>query len=282
MISERPNNPRGRNCLRNAPGFMQRQSAFIHAVRHQHIAHAANRLQVERQLGVFLDLAAQARHLHVDGSLQRHTQPGAKIAARKRMPGMGGEQLQQRGFAAGQLHRLAVAGEARGARIEQRRPPSSPAGCRRLPAARRGATAAQPQQQLARLKRLGQIIVDAQFQAGDAVGGLAPRGQHQDRHGGLPRTDVARSRPDSPGIITSRSGGRTPCPSSGRGPRRRPGGADAEAVGGQIALQQGAQPLVIVHHQQMGLVRTQAGNSWLPCPAVEKALPPLRFSRPPC
>ncbi len=80
-----------------------------------------------------------------------------------------------------------------------------------------------PQQQFARLERLGQIIVHAQFQPGDAVGGFAPRRQHQDGNLRSRRApiwpDPARIRPASshPG-----SGGRRPCFSSGRGPRRRP------------------------------------------------------------
>ena len=40
---------------------------------------------------------------------------------------------------------------------------------------------AQPRQQLARLERLGQVVVGAQLEADDAVHGVAARGQHQDR-----------------------------------------------------------------------------------------------------
>src|SRR6266702_8511078 len=87
MISERPNSPRGKKCLSVKPSA---------TIGNEHIANPAYRLQVQRQLGVFLDLAAQARHLHVDRTLQRHIQPLAQFAAAEGPPGMGGEQLQQR------------------------------------------------------------------------------------------------------------------------------------------------------------------------------------------
>ena len=48
----------------------------------------------------------------------------------------------------------------------------------------------QPRQQLARLERLGQIVVGAEFEPDDAVHGVAARGQHQDRRR-RPRADAA-------------------------------------------------------------------------------------------
>ena len=48
----------------------------------------------------------------------------------------------------------------------------------------------QPQQQLARLEGLGDIVVDAGLQALDAVLGLGPGGQHADRNVG-DRLEVA-------------------------------------------------------------------------------------------
>ena len=45
-----------------------------------------------------------------------------------------------------------------------------------------------PGQQFARLEGLGQVVVGADLQTHDAVGGLTPRREHQDRHrGGCPR-----------------------------------------------------------------------------------------------
>ena len=55
---------------------------------------------------------------------------------------------------------------------------------------RRGAAqqCSHPGQQFARLEGLGQVVVGADLQADDAIGGLAPRREHQDRHrGGRPR-----------------------------------------------------------------------------------------------
>src|SRR5215469_6336940 len=105
MISERPNSPRGKKRLMKRPGA-KRGSIFLSiAVRHQDVANTANGLQVERQLGVFLDLAAKTCHLHIDGTLQRHAQAGAKIAAGKRLSRIGGEKLQQRRFRTGEFHR---------------------------------------------------------------------------------------------------------------------------------------------------------------------------------
>ena len=49
-------------------------------------------------------------------------------------------------------------------------------------AAQHGADA---RQQFARVERLGHVVVGAEFQADDAVGLLAHRGQHDDRHVGL-------------------------------------------------------------------------------------------------
>jgi len=40
----------------------------------------------------------------------------------------------------------------------------------------------EPRQQLARVERLGQIIIGAEFEPDNPVGVLAARGQHQDRH----------------------------------------------------------------------------------------------------
>src|SRR4051812_4191571 len=85
MISERPNNPRGRKRFRESASG---------TIWDQHIANSANRLQVQRQLGVFLDLAAQARHLNIDRAFQRNIQPLAQFRAAEGAPRMGGEKLQ--------------------------------------------------------------------------------------------------------------------------------------------------------------------------------------------
>ena len=69
------------------------------------------------------------------------------------------------------------------------------------------------------------------------------------------------------------------------------GGADAKPVAGQIALQQGAQPLIVIHHQQMRVVERGFARAMpMDVPVVMAAIPApakmhvrlLRFSRPPC
>src|SRR5215813_1880225 len=107
MISERPNSPRGRARLTRPP----RASGDV--VWDEDIADTAHGLKVEGKLGVFLDLAAQARHLHVDRALQRHAEPRAEIGAAEGTARIGGEELQQSGLGAGELDGLALAAQLR-------------------------------------------------------------------------------------------------------------------------------------------------------------------------
>src|ERR1700749_2212629 len=116
MISERPNNPRGKKRLMRRPGRMRSGDA----VWDKDISYAAHRLQVQRQFGVFFDLAAQARDLHVNRTLKSDTETRAKIAARESAPCIGGEKLKQCGFGTRELDRLALAAELRALRIEHR------------------------------------------------------------------------------------------------------------------------------------------------------------------
>ncbi len=53
----------------------------------------------------------------------------------------------------------------------------------------------QPQQQLARVERLGHVVIGAHFQAEDAVGRAATRGQHDHRQGGLLAQLLAQRQP---------------------------------------------------------------------------------------
>ena len=52
---------------------------------------------------------------------------------------------------------------------------------------------AQPQQQLTRLERFGDVIIDAGFETGDAIFGIGERRQHADRYGPR-RLEIARQR----------------------------------------------------------------------------------------
>ena len=86
------------------------------------------------------------------------------------------------------------------------------------PPARAAQDRAQPRQQLARLERLGQIIVGAHLQADHAVHGVAARGQHQDRRLRRLRAACGRRRA-------------RPCPAaSGRGSPRRTARASCSAM----------------------------------------------------
>src|SRR5579862_8526358 len=99
MMSERPNSPRGRARLTRPLG---RKSGDT--VGNEDVAHATHGLQIKRQFGIFLDLAAQSRDLDVDGALQRYTQPRAQIAARKSPSGICGEKLEQGSLRTRQLN----------------------------------------------------------------------------------------------------------------------------------------------------------------------------------
>src|ERR1700744_3871201 len=107
MMSDRPNRPRGNMRFRNPP----ERTVSGDTVWDKDISYASHGLQVEWQFGVFFDLPAQTRDLHIDGPFKRDAEPRAQIAARKRAAGVGGEQLKQGSLGACQFHRLALAAE---------------------------------------------------------------------------------------------------------------------------------------------------------------------------
>src|SRR5256885_10184326 len=96
MISERPNRRRGISRFSARKGCSGERSSvrlvLSNAVWDQDIADTANGLDVERKLGVFFDLAAQARDLDIDRALQLDVQPRTERGARKGPPGVGGEE----------------------------------------------------------------------------------------------------------------------------------------------------------------------------------------------
>src|SRR5579859_5982437 len=99
MMSERQKSPRGMMRLtswkgRSSAGCRSVRTSSGDAVWDQDITNTANGLQIERELGIFLDLTAKPRHLHVDRSLERHAEARAEIGARKRPAGICREQLQ--------------------------------------------------------------------------------------------------------------------------------------------------------------------------------------------
>src|SRR5258708_9290083 len=111
MISERPNSRRGISRFSARKGCSgERNSVRLvlsNAVWDQDIADTANGLDIERKLGVLFDLAAQPRDLHIHRALQLDVQPRTKSRARKCPPRIGGEELQELRFAAGELHAFA-------------------------------------------------------------------------------------------------------------------------------------------------------------------------------
>src|SRR5918993_2323937 len=145
----------------------------------QPVALAADGAQIAREGRVGLDLAAQARDLHVDGALvDGRTDALAQRLAAQHLPQPRGEHAQQRGLRVGERCALALVRELSQLLVELE-------GTERDDALRlaRGvggrAVALQhvldAQQELARLEGLAEIVVDAGLQAGDAILGVAHR-----------------------------------------------------------------------------------------------------------
>src|SRR5258706_11021775 len=113
IISERPNRRRGISRFSARSGCRGARSSvrlvLSNAVWDQDIADTANGLDVERKLGILLDLAAQPRHLHVHRAFQLNVQPRAESGARKGPPRIGSEKLQKLRLGAGELYALAGA-----------------------------------------------------------------------------------------------------------------------------------------------------------------------------
>ena len=120
-------------------------------------------------------------------------------------------------------------------------------------------------QQFLGLVGLGQIIVDARLQPAHPVARLAARGQHEDGDVGGFAQDSAKSKPFSPGIITSST---TMSIGQARQPRARLGGrsdgADAIAVAAQIRGDKLAQAPVVVDDQHMRRVVLGRGHAQPP------------------
>src|SRR5258706_8094833 len=122
MISERPNSRRGINRFSARNGCSGERSSvrlvLSNAVWDQDIADTANGLDVERKLGILLDLATQARDLHVHRAFQLDVQPRAQRGARKGPSRIGGKELQELRLGTGELHAFAGAFELAALGIE--------------------------------------------------------------------------------------------------------------------------------------------------------------------
>jgi len=129
---------------------------------------------------------------------------------------------------------------------------------------------ADAQQQFARLERLGQIVVGADLQPPDPVGGMALGGQHQDgdvgggpdRLGEIEAVLAGHHHVEDQAIEIDAFDERTRL---GRVRRR----GDAESARREIALQQATQPRIVVDDKEMRVVgcvhrqRIAAGNRTL-------------------
>ena len=158
--------------------------SFPHRSAMSSISRPPSRLQIGRIGGVLFDLAPQSIDQDIDRSLLCRAPRSRQRLARNDRAGIGAEQAKHLALAFGDADRL-VAGAQLSAL--ERECEASEAHDGRLGAADRcGPRAskhrADPQEQLARLKRLGQIVVDANFQAAYAILRFAARRQHQDWH----------------------------------------------------------------------------------------------------
>src|SRR5215813_8190275 len=137
------------------------------SIRLEDITGASDRLEIARELDVLLDLAAQPRHLHVDGAdIAAELRLLGKRLARDGGAGALDENAEQRRLGGGEMHQLGAAGELAAVEIEAEGAEADVAhdlACRRRHALQDVADA---QHQLARLERLGEIVVGAALEAG--------------------------------------------------------------------------------------------------------------------
>ncbi len=135
--------------------------------------------------------------------------------------------------------------------------------------------AADAQQQFARLEGLRQIVVGTDLEAGQAIGEVGARGQHEDRQ---LRCRPRRPRPD--GLRQFEAGlarhhhveddeveGQAFQPLAGCGGMS--GRRDAIAVVGEVARQRLADHTVIIDDEQMG--RVVLGRRWWPPAASQRS-----------
>src|SRR5262249_26646525 len=157
--------------------------AIPSSIRLEDIAGTSDRLEIARELDVLLYLAAQSRHLHVDGAdVAAELRLLGERLARDGDAGALDENAEQRRLGGGEMHELGAAGEFAAVEIEAEGAEADVAhdlACRRRHTLQDVADA---QHQLARLEGLGEIVVGAALEAGDAVLGLGHRGQEEDRH----------------------------------------------------------------------------------------------------
>jgi hypothetical protein len=170
---------RSRRCARRCQRYRTGRR-LVGAPQRERVACVAQRLDG----GERLELAAQAADDDVDGArVQLHlvaAQLVQDVVAAEHLARFARQHQQQLELRSGQVHRCALTLHAAGGRVD--REPLEVQPC--LGAVRAAGAAQhrlQARHQLARLERLGQVVVGTQLQPDDAVHHLAARGEHHDR-----------------------------------------------------------------------------------------------------
>src|SRR5580658_7876135 len=192
MMSERPKSERGSTRLNQrrwlSPGAAgwRGHAAAGRSIGLEDIAGAAHGLQIAREFGIALDLAAQPRHLDVDGPhIAAELRLLRERLARHGLAGAARQRQKQRHLGGGQMHELAAAIELAASQIEAEGAEAELAGDgARLRHALQDV--ADAQHQLARLEGLADVVVGAALKAVDAILGLGHRRQQEDWDAALP------------------------------------------------------------------------------------------------
>ncbi|RWW90478.1 hypothetical protein BHE74_00052359 [Ensete ventricosum] len=170
------------------PASANHRSLCCGAIRHKHITHAPNRLDITRLGRIRLDHPAQTGDLHVDGALQgipfATTGQVHQLVAGQRLACVHHQGLEHREFAGGQhVHFIATLELTSCQRqfVVAKRDALIFAAWRTR---HRRRLAAQycfyARHQLVRVERLGQVVISAQLQALDTAQLIALGGEHDD------------------------------------------------------------------------------------------------------
>src|SRR6516225_5452983 len=232
----------------------------------QNVAFAAHCLQIDRIGWILLDLAPEPVDLHVDGALTAILAIVlGKLVPRDSHAGALGEVAQELAFALSEADGFAAAFQLAAADVKHESAHAHLAGSGRAAAAAKHV--AHAQEKLARLERLGQIVVDAGLQPFNALLRLGTRRQHQDRDLGLAPERAGKL---YPGFVRHHhvEYQQIEGEAAHGGARRRSidGGGHAEAVLPQIAGEQIADAAVVVDDQNMRAI-------------VVRRLDPMQFDR---
>src|SRR5262249_38051294 len=158
----------------------------------QHVARAAHRLDVAGLLGVVLELLAQLGHVDVDRAVERvevlALERVVELLARQHAPRRPRQRGQELELGVGEGRAPSLDGDLARAEVDLQAAGAEARGRGDVAAEHR----ADARQELARVERLGQVVVGADLEPDDLVHVLALGGEHQDGdHGGVrPRTQA--------------------------------------------------------------------------------------------